>query len=199
MTIHTAWPQRAGGACYFAAVNQPENTVNSTTMKTPIFLLSALLLLVSCKKDGLTGSGAIVTETRNVPDFYIVRVDGDAAVEIVEGSPRTVEVSGYENLVPRFETSSANGQLILRFENEVKTVRRNNIKVRITAPYVDEAVINGSGRFDLTDMTSNDMTLSVKGSGAIKASNCVWGSVVAAVDGSGSIDAPHTVAGFDGA
>ncbi|GAA4322267.1 GIN domain-containing protein [Flaviaesturariibacter amylovorans] len=158
-------------------------------MKTPLFLLSGLLFLASCTKEGIRGEGAIVTDTRTVSDFYIVRMEGDAQVEITEGSPRKVEVSGYENLVPRYETSSANGQLTLRFESDVNTVRRNNIKVRITAPYVTQVALNGSGAYDLSNMSSNEMMLDVKGSGRITAHNCQWGKTTAVVEGSGTIDA----------
>ena len=67
-------------------------------------LVGAIVLLSSCSKETIHGSGSLGAEKRQVPSFTQVEVSGDSEVSIVYDSTQEVTINGYRNLLPIYET-----------------------------------------------------------------------------------------------
>lgn len=114
-------------------------------MKKALFLgLIFSVVLVSCKKDKIKGEGEIITEERNVNNFYSVEASGSSEVYITQGSVFEVKVKGYENIVPYLETKVENGILYIRFKSN-SNIGNDNSEVYITMPALQAITTNGSG------------------------------------------------------
>jgi len=114
-------------------------------MKT-VYVASALFLsLASCAERNLTGSGKIITESRPLNSFTVLELEQADEVEILPGTTPRVEISGYENLVPEYESSVASGALRLGYKEGVGNIRNSNIRVRVYTPGVEEIELAGSG------------------------------------------------------
>lgn len=171
-------------------------------------LLGSVMLLSACSKDRITGSGTIATETRNTTAFNSVSVSGSNNVYITKGTSLKVEVNGYANLLPYFETNVINNELRLGFRSNTN-IRNDNIKVYLTMP--DEIgflnvqgsgnistagnftnvnsidlLINGSGNIDFEQGTAPKATLIVTGSGNVNALGLSAKEVAATINGSGN-------------
>jgi len=164
-------------------------------MKAIMTILAASVLLASCSKSSIRGEGAIITETRNVPAFTSVRVEGSREVSITRGTTTSVRVTGYQNLVPIYETFVSNGTLVVKHRNDYLNIRNDNIKVDITVPTLDGASINGSGEINIRDFVAQELAASINGSGTIRADNCDYQRSYYEVNGSGDILARNNVAG----
>jgi len=110
-------------------------------MKKNVFVVFAavMLTLISCSKERITGNGSVITETRNINNFKSVSVSGSTNVYITEGAVFKVEVKGYNNLLPYFETKLVNTTLELGYK-ENTNVRNDNTEVFITMPVLESLV-----------------------------------------------------------
>lgn len=115
-------------------------------MKKPLFLLiSITAILISCKKEKVEGGGAIITESRNVENFYNVSVAGSPNVFIISGAAFDVKVKAYENIIPILETKVQNGTLLIGLK---KNVSNDNSEIYITMPALSAVTTDGSGNID---------------------------------------------------
>ena len=148
-----------------------------------------MLLVTSCSKDSIRGSGNTLTETRSVEAFTSIQLEGSSTVNVVQGAQQQVEVSGFQNLVPIFETYAQNGTLVLKFRSDFYNIGNNNITVNISVPNLSAVAINGSGNLLVKNFQGTNFSAEINGSGDIYAENCKYNSGYLRVNGSGYISA----------
>lgn len=147
------------------------------------------IIFSSCTKT-ITGEGPVITETRSAAAFSAVDLEGSGEVEITEGAITSITVSGYANLVPVYTTSVDNGTLILKFDNEYRNIRQNNIKTKIIVADIGKVRIHGSGNIAVNGfLNSNSLASVINGSGKIKVANSDYAKFSAEINGSGDINA----------
>ena len=124
------------------------------------------MFFISCKKDKVVGEGAIITEPRDVQNFYNVSVSGSTNVFITYGDAFDVKVKAYENIISILETKVLNGTLLVGF---TKNVNNDNSEVYITMPALSSVTTNGSGNIDTKGsfLGMDYFTATTAGSGAI--------------------------------
>ncbi len=159
-------------------------------MKKLVFLCCAGILIASCSKDIVRGNGPVVTETRLLSNFTEVSVSGSTNVFITYGNNFSIQVKGYSNLLPHFETRLVNNILYLGYESGVN-VHNDNTEVFITMPLIrslsteGSGDINTTGQFDYTD----EFRARVMGSGSIGFSKGNAQRFISKIEGSGNIHA----------
>lgn len=119
-------------------------------MARPLYIfgiLLALSLVTGCNKERIIGRGAVVSETRDIRNFYSVQISGNSNLRITSGNEFKVQVRGYENLLPMYETKVVNGILVMGFRNNVN-VSNDNIEVYVTMPSLQS--INSSGNSNVS-------------------------------------------------
>lgn len=183
-------------------------------MKNLILILTtASLALTSCNKKPIRGEGSTRSDTRKLADFNAISANGSSNVDVIASNENKVVVTGYENLIPVYETDVRNGTLTLEFDSKYINVRNNNIRVTV---YTDgfssfhingsgdgkiganinttelEAEINGSGDISVSFGNYNKIRNRVNGSGSINSKDAVGRDVFAEISGSGDIDVTAT-------
>ena len=124
-------------------------------MKSFVLILGLSALFSSCTKDALHGAGEKKIELRNVGQFDVVHISGSREAEIIKSDKWRVELSGYANLLARFEARVENGNL--RFEYPgVTNVSNDNIKIKIYAPSVLGITQSGDTRMRVWEGFSGD-------------------------------------------
>lgn len=108
-----------------------------------VFLFTTLLV-VSCSKDDIYGSGNIITEERNHRNFDGVEVQGSLEVHLVQSNQYRVRIESYENLMPFVETFVSNNVLNIQMSNGYGGGVRETV-VWVYAPDVYEIKLSGSG------------------------------------------------------
>ena len=150
--------------------------------------ICAMLSLLSCSKEMISGNGAITIDSRNIRNFTAISASGSTNVFILKGTVFKVEVRGYSNLLPYYETILVNNTLHVGYKKNVY-IKNDNIEVFITLPVLNSLVLSGSGSITTYGSFNGntDFVASVSGSGNIHFSSGTTQNIYAKVDGSGGI------------
>jgi hypothetical protein len=116
-------------------------------------------------KQGVKGSGNVVTEDRNVTGFRSVDVGGIFQVEITARKDFSVRVEADDNLLQYIKTEVNNG--VLEIRNEKKFNTRGRIVVRITAPDIERVDASGVAKVSISDLKNSSLTLDTSGASKI--------------------------------
>lgn len=166
-------------------------------MKRGFFIaaIPAILAFTSCTKERISGQGPVVTESRNVSGYTAVSVSGSTNVYISQGANFKVDIKGYSNLLPYFETKLVNNTLHLGFKQNVN-VKNDNTEVFITMPALSGLRLAGSGNISTTGVFNGitDFDASVAGSGNIHFSSGTCLRFYSSIAGSGNINALDMIA-----
>lgn len=159
-------------------------------MKIGLVLMSlcAMLSLASCTKERIKGNGSVITETRNITGFTAISASGSTNVFVTQGTAFNVEVKGYANLLPYYETKLVNNKLQVGYRDNV-TVKNDNTEVYITLPSLDGLQLAGSGNIRTSGIFTGitNFTTTIAGSGNIYFSTGSTQNFTSRIDGSGNI------------
>lgn len=152
-------------------------------------VFSCSVLLFSCSKAKITGSGTVVTEERNVSDFYSIKVMGSTKVYISQGLSFNVSAKTYQNILPLLQTRVENGVLIIDFKNNSK-VTNDNSEVTITMPSISSLTVNGDGSISTlgTYTGLNNLSVSLSGGGSININKAAVLNYIINLSDSGAVN-----------
>ena len=154
-------------------------------------MLPALVVMIaSCSRDRVTGSGSVTTETRSVANFTGVATSGSTDINVVKGAGFKVEVRGYNNLLPYLETVVVNNVLQVRFKDNTN-IRNDNTEVTVTMPALENVSISGSANVSTNGefISTGELSTRISGSGNILLQKGSVKKFQAEISGSGHIDA----------
>lgn len=137
-------------------------------MKQFLILLFAIFTLTSC--DHTSGSGNIVTETRNTGSFDAISVGGSFDVEVKMGDAVSVVVEADDNIMKYIETRVSGKTLKINTE-DMHSFSNVHMKVYVTVPAL--TAISASASAEVTGenmLTSPDkLVFKASSSASIKA------------------------------
>jgi Putative auto-transporter adhesin, head GIN domain len=137
---------------------------------------------------GEKGSGNIATDKRNVSGFRGVDVGNVFQVEITAQKDFSVEVEGDDNLLALVRTEVDGG--VLKIDASRRISPTSPIRIRISAPDIDNLEVSGAASVAVTDIKNNG--LSVDSSGASKVSvSGETGKLTVDVSGATRVDAEN--------
>jgi len=122
---------------------------------------------ITISPNTVTGSGNVISETRNVSGFDSVMLEGSGNVTVSFGSSESVMVEADDNIVPLIETTVQNGRLVIGTKNNTNITTRNGIHVTVTAKSLKGISLKGSGDIKVTNLTGSNVTVELPGSGNI--------------------------------
>ena len=136
------------------------------TPKLLITLALTLLTVTGC--GGVTGSGVLKSEPRQVAEFHGVEARGSMKVLVTQGTPATVKVEADDNLLPLLTTEVKDGVLVLDTKRGYTT--KNPIKVEVTVPTIDSLSLGGSGSLTVQgELEAKNLAVAVGGAGELTA------------------------------
>ena len=122
--------------------------------------------LFSFNMRGEKGSGNVRTENREVSEFKAVDVSGAFEVEIIVQKDFSVEVEADDNLLQYIKTEVNGETLKINSEKSFKT--GNPLKVRITAPDIDNLDLSGASKVSLVNLNNDSLDLDSSGASKIR-------------------------------
>ncbi|MBW8686501.1 head GIN domain-containing protein [Chitinophaga rhizophila] len=164
------------------------------TASWEIFLLAMFsFTLTACDKDFVSGSGVVVTETRQVPAFSDVSADGPFHVHLRQGTDGPVEVTADDNAMRAIETYVSGNTLRIRVKRGVRLRTTRNIDVYLQSAQYYGVDFSGSGSVESLDTIKTDhFSYKMDGSGNARF-KIVTDRLDTRVDGSGNIQLFGTV------
>ena len=154
-------------------------------MKSLIFVIASAVIFSSC--ESISGSGNIVTQTRNLNQFDGVRASGSLDIEVMNDQTQLVKVEADDNIMPYIITKVEDGMLDVHLKPNFM-YHTINAKVYVSAPSLTKLTVAGSGSITSKDTLANaeQIECKVSGSGDINAV-LEAPSIKATIGGSGTI------------
>lgn len=124
----------------------------------------------SCNTEIINGNGNVVTESRNTGAFTGIKLMGSMNIDVKAGEQQSVEIKGEENILPYIETFIKEGNLVIKYKNDVSINTNDDLNIYITTASLKEVEVFGSGDITGEGKFTNDnkMEIGVTGSGNIK-------------------------------
>lgn len=113
------------------------------------------------------GSGNIVSDVREVNDFHAVDVGGIFQVEITAQKTYGVEVQTDDNLLGLI-TTHVDGDGVLHIDAERRIKSDSPIRVRVSAPDIDDLDVSGAANVTVVDLKNTDLSVDSSGASKIK-------------------------------
>lgn len=146
---------------------------------------------VSVNFGGVTGSGNVVTETRDIRDFSSLEVSGIFRIEVTAQKDFDVAVQADDNLMPFIKTEVRGGVLHIESEKHLKT--SGPIVVRIAAPDLENIEASGVSSVSVKNLKSDKFGLDTSGASKITVQGSAANFTVD-VSGASQIDAGELAA-----
>jgi Putative auto-transporter adhesin, head GIN domain len=127
---------------------------------------SAKLFNFSVNFGGVQGSGNVQTEKRNLTDFNAIEVSGAVEVEVVAQKDFSVEVEADDNLLQFIKTEVRGDTLKISTEKRFST--RSPIRVRISAPDIEDLEVSGASKVSLANVKNDSLRVDSSGASKIK-------------------------------
>jgi hypothetical protein len=120
--------------------------------------------LKGCSNETVKGSGKVISEQRQVPEFKTVKLKGFGKVALTIGEQHSVEIRTDDNIMPLIETDVANGNLVISQGNY--NLKPTTLEFAITVAHLEGVAISGSGDISgKSRFVSDDFFAKISGSG----------------------------------
>jgi Putative auto-transporter adhesin, head GIN domain len=116
----------------------------------------------------VTGSGKVVTESRDVSGFNGVVVNGAGKLTIDRTGTESLSVTADDNLLPYIVTEVRGGKLYLEFKPNVVPDNVTDLSFNLTVKDLAEIALNGAAAIDAKNMQADHLTVNLSGAGAVK-------------------------------
>ncbi len=126
-------------------------------MKQLLVILSAFVMLNSC--DYTTGSGNVITETRNVGNFNSISVSSSFDVEVKIGTTAAIRVEADDNIMKYIVTNVSGNELRIKVEG-MHNLNDVHMKVFITTPSLIRINADASATVKVLDIIKDAGKLS---------------------------------------
>ncbi len=153
-------------------------------------------VLASCAKERISGSGHVVTETRETEIFTDVEVDGPIHVRLEQGPSAPVKITAEDNIMRVIDTYVSGSTLHVRIKSGVRLHDVRDIDVYLTSATYNAILFSGSGSVESVDTIRTDrFEYRMDGSGNARF-EIIAGRLETEINGSGSIRLYGTVSNF---
>lgn len=155
-----------------------------------VLFIALLFLLPSCDlgDDEIDGNDKVETEIRNIASFDEIESLGDFDVYITLADSTSIRVEAEENLLEYIETDVNNYKLVIEEKNGYSLDNNDPMRIYLTTPNLDEAVLAGSGLIQCDSLSGEFFQAVLLGSGKIDFSKVFVDNVEARITGSGDIE-----------
>ena len=154
-------------------------------------IILAFALITSCDEiwhHCVEGNGHPSAETRTLPTFTRIQVNGDFKVQVSIDTASVAIVETDENLQDLIVTHVSGDKLIIESRNGDCLNPSHPIEISVVSPSVDNVELNGSGNVYCYGLNAEELVLSLSGSGEIDCSKIMATSAMLDLEGSGKID-----------
>ena len=135
----------------------------------------------------IAGSGNVVREARAVRDFERINLGGSGAVVITQTGEESLTVEADDNVLPLLTTEVHGPTLELGTQHGTNITTHSPIRYDITVKTLRGLVISGSGKVEVSPLTSDTLAITISGSGKIDAAGLAAEALEVTISGSGDV------------
>lgn len=120
--------------------------------------------IASCRP-GITGSGKIIKETRQVAEFTSLNVSGSINVNLKMGANISVVIEADDNIMPKVISKISGNNLSLKLQG-VNSLTNATINVEVTVPTLSKITTSAAAKVSGTDIIINAEKIAFSASSA---------------------------------
>jgi len=148
------------------------------------FLFVYLLGCISCNRT-INGSGAILSETRDLNQATSIKLSIPAQVTLIQADSFSCVVGAQKNILEVIKTSTSGDVFTIDSDRSIETDKP--VQIVISLPNIEGVEVTGSGQVSsLNSLHTEELKLEVNGSGTIKLNGKII-NIRSDINGSGEI------------
>jgi len=174
--------------------------MNTKLLKFIGFLIIGLISITACgsntiwnSRDVITGSGNVITESREVSGFNGISHTGIGRVIITQGDTESLTIQADDNLMEYITSEVKNDTLELGFDENVRFDSTSSITFTVGAIGIAEIGSTGTGSIELDELGTKNLHILKTGTGSISIGSLTATDLVVNADGTGKIEIAGTV------
>ena len=174
--------------------------MNTKKLKVICLLIIGLFLITACglstiqdSREVITGSGNVITESREVSGFNGVSHTGIGRVIITQGDTESLTIQADDNLMEYITSEVKNDTLELGFDENVRFDSTSSITFTVGAIGIAEIGSTGTGSIELDELGTKNLHILKTGTGSISIGSLTATDLVVNADGTGKIEIAGTV------
>jgi len=138
-----------------------------------------------------SGSGNVITETRNVTSFDSIKVDYPAQVTVTQGKTESVKIEAEDNLLPNLQTRvrSSTLEIVYKVSGAKHINPTKPVKIRIVVKELKNVSFDSAGDLTLNGIDTDALDISVSGAGNLKVNDLATKKFSVDLSGAGNMSA----------
>jgi hypothetical protein len=168
--------------------------VNTKVLKFFGFLIIGLFLITACglstiqdSREEITGSGNVITESREVSGFDSVSHTGIGRVIIDQGDQESLTIEADDNILEYITSEVKSGNLVLSFNEDVRFESTSSITFNVGAKEIVELNSTGTGSIEIDELSTDNLNFSTSGTGSISIGSLTANDLAVNANGTGDI------------
>ncbi|MEE4259739.1 MAG: head GIN domain-containing protein [Bacteroidales bacterium] len=137
-------------------------------------LITFIIYFSGCKKnndnDCIVGNGDLTQETRVVGNFSHITANGAYNISFSQTSISQVDLFGDSNILPIISTNVSNGILNIGTNDDACYSTQNTIEITATAPQFEGITLEGAGKIEAHNITTDQLRFETNGAATINSS-----------------------------
>jgi hypothetical protein len=121
----------------------------------------------STESEPVLGSAVTATETRAVPPFTSVELEGGNSVTILVGDAQSVVVQADDNLIANVTTTVEDGRLVIATTGSFTAM--TPMSVALTMPSLEGLALSGTGSIAADGIRASALAVALSGNGLVRA------------------------------
>ena len=132
----------------------------------------------------------MTTDTRNVPEFTSVSLEGHGDMVLIHGSTPSVIIDTDPETLEHLKVEVENGRLVLGMKSWLDHFFHSWKKINYTVTYttLDKVSVSGSGKVQADELMSDSFKFHISGSGSLAARQLTTNDLEVRISGSANID-----------
>ena len=159
------------------------------TMKKSFLVVCVVLLAMFFIQGciGVTGSGKVIKEERDVEGFTNVKLSGLGTVEIKLGDKEELTIQAEDNLMEYLKTEMSGNTLEIGLKENTYIRPQKPVKFILTVKKIDSITVSGSGKVLVPNLSQKKFEASISGSGVVTAGKLILDELIMGISGSGDV------------
>jgi len=162
-----------------------------------LLLFAAILSVTACNASITTGSGNLITETREVSNFDSIDLSGSGEVIVTQGGGESLTIETDDNVMEHVKAEVNGGTLNLGFEDGLTAIAPTRLIFTVGVDDLTGLSISGSGDIESDRIETGRLDATISGSGDVQITDLTSDEVKARISGSGEIDLAGEAAAQD--
>jgi hypothetical protein len=161
--------------------------MNKKRISLVLLLVVTIFAVSACDAVNVTGSGDMITETRQVNNFDNIDLSGQGKVIVTQSGSESLSIETDDNVMEHLKIEVEGGTLKIGFDEGLRIIDPTQLTFYVGVDNLTGLNLSGSGDIQAETLETSRLELKVSGSGNVSVADLQASEVAAEISGSGEI------------